>query len=67
MKKIALIVALTLCAPMAHAAATTETKEFDIWAWFVSLFESDNAAVADSQVIEASLANIDTALGLGPR
>ena len=67
MKKLVLIAALAMCAPVTHAAAATETEELDIWAWLVSLFESDNAEVADSQGVEASPANIDTALGLGPR
>lgn len=66
MKKFALLFALVAFAPLANAAAA-ETGSFDFWAWVESLFEADEASTEVVSVPQASLANIDTALSLGPR
>lgn len=66
MKKLALLFALVAFAPLANAA-TADTGSFDFWAWVESLFEFDEASIEVVSVPQASLANIDTALSLGPR
>lgn len=66
MKKIALVLALACFAPIA-SAASSNVATFDFWAWVASMFETNADSKANSAPVEVSLANIDTALQLGPR